>query len=115
MSPAIYGSRLDARIGVAREAFAKEVTTHGETYRRSQQRQDEKGLAVDRNTRSAYLLAGEWGVAAGHIEPAEFGTIQTALQNPDPDNGGWNKGADFATKVIVTKVSNELLTLRGDA
>lgn len=113
--PDIYASRIDARIGVAREAFKAGTNTHGEPYRYTEQKADEAGLAVDARTGNEYLLAAEWGVARGYIEPAEFGTIQSALQMRTPDNGGWNRGADFATKVIVTKVCNELLDLRGDA
>lgn len=113
--PNIYASRLDARIGVAREAFKAGTNTHGQPYPYSAQKKDEAGLALDARTGNEYLLAAEWGVAAGHIEPTEFGTIQSALQMRSPDNGGWNTGADFATKVIVTKVCNELISLKGDA
>lgn len=113
--PQVYASRLDARIGVAREAFKAGTNTHGQPYRYAEQRQDEKGLALDIKTGHLFLLVAEWGVFAGHIDMQEFGTIQKALQMRDPDNGGWNRGADFATKVLVTKVCNELLELRGDA
>lgn len=113
--PNVYASRLDARIGVAREAFKAGTTTHGDSYPYRAQKQDEQGLALDARTGNHYLLIAEWGVSAGHIDPTEFGVIQSALQMRSPDNGGWNKGADFATKVIVTKVCNELISLKGDA
>lgn len=113
--PEVYTSNLNQRIGKARKAFTSGVTTDGRLYPWAKRKADEDALAIDPATRQAYLTAAEWGAKVGHIEPVEFAIVQSALSGAiDPDTG-WHLIADLATKVVITKLCNELLQLRGDA
>ena len=113
--PEVHGTNLEQRIARARAAFKGGVTTDGKLYSWAKRKEDEAALAVTPSDRQAYLNAAEWGVQAGHIEAREYAVIQSALSGAiDPDTG-WHVVADLAVKVVITKLSNELLALRGDA
>ena len=113
--PTVYETNLHARIGIARLAFAKGVTTDGRPYPFRQQKADEAELNVAPADRDVYVAAARWGYENGHIEQREFEAVQSVLTSGLILDTGWHVSADLATKVVVTKLCNELLTLRGDA
>lgn len=113
--PDIHPDRLSARIARARAAFASGTTTSGDPYPYQRRRDDEKLLVLTPDMKSTYLMAAEWGVQQGHIEASEYARIQGAMTGTTDPDTGWHLSCDLAAKVVVTKVCNELLNLRGDA
>lgn len=112
--PQVFATRLQQRIAAAREAFNHSQTTDGKPYPLAQRKKDEAGLDLTPSDKQAYLGVAEWGVKVGAIEVGEFAVIQSAMSGTLADSG-WHLSCDLAAKVLVTKVVNELLELRGDA
>lgn len=113
--PTVHPDNLSARIARAREAFDRGETTDGQPLPTALRKEMEQGLCLSEEMRRAYLLAAEFGVKRNLIEVSEFHRIHSAMTGVTDPETGWNQSADFATKVIVTKVCNELLEVRGDA
>ncbi len=73
----------------------------------------DKTLAVDFSEHFAFQQEQARQHAMGKLTPDEAMIIYTALGEVGSDeNGGWAKGTDLATKVIVTQAITELMKQR---
>jgi hypothetical protein len=113
--PDVYPDNLSARIALARMAFAEGRTTDGQPYPFVRRQRDEEGLVVAPGDRDAYLSAARWGAEQGHITTSELARIESVLTGVNILDSGWHVSADLAVKVVITKLCNELLNMRGDA
>lgn len=72
-------------------------------------------LALDIGELFAYQEAKSRAQVMGVLTTAEAMTIYAALGGEyggNESNGGWDSGADLATKVVVTQVMGELIAAR---
>ena len=104
-------------IAELREALDKRVGAYGSKkgvpISEAEYQRMENATRLDFTEHAAYQDTQSWAYSSGLISIDEAQTIYMALgEVGDETNGGWAPHTDLATKIIVTKITQEVLGIK---